>query len=550
MAPSDVRTGTRTAKGGKTLLRRSTFVALILVVALVGACGGSDGDGSAEGPGQTSGTSSPSETCTAEHVGGTVTAGVTGLPTGVDPVAATGSGSTGGIELAQFYDTLMRYDPDSGTYEPRVAESLEANDDDTVWTMTLRPDVTFGNGDPLTADAVKASIERYQELSKGPYKNLALKIKQMEVRDDKTIVFTLTEPWTGFPFTLANGPGMIVNPAIVAQKGEGFAADPTGAGVGAYELVSFAPNEELVYRAKSDYWGGPVCIEELRFRPLAADSGRYEAFQTGEFQAAFLRDPLQISMSMDDDVAGFDTYSNAQTVLLFNGGASESAVNAVELRKAIAQAMNVEALNERAFEGAGNAETSVIGSGSRFADGLEGLPFDTDGASDAVTKAKSQGWDGSLSLTCAQSQQEVALTLEAQLEAVGISIDLNLVPDFSTLINEVGVKKEFDLACWGFNGLDEGLWATLNSSLVSTSPANYGGLKDPGIDAAMDELRVANDEAGTKAALDDLQGAMNDAVPAVPLFHGYNRVIHADDLVGITPTANSLVFFSSAFLKG
>lgn len=419
----------------------------------------------------------------------------------------------------------------------------------TEWTLTLRDGVTFGNGDPLTADAVKASLERYQELSRGPYKNLALKIESMEVQDPQTLVLGLVESWAGFPFTLANGPGMIVNPAVVEEKGEGFALDPTGAGVGAYEFVRYAAGEELVYEAKDDYWGGPVCVEEVTFAPIVADQGRYEAFEAGQFDAAYLRDPMLIQRSMDDGVGGYDTYQNSQNVLLLNGGASESPANDAAVRQAVAHAIDSEQLKERDFQGAGSAQTSIIGPDSRYAAGQEGPAHDVEAATALVEEAKGAGWDGNLEMVCAQSSQDVALTLEAQMEAVGMTIDVTLLPDFTALIDQVGVRKEFDVACWGLNGLDEGLWATLNSSLVSTSPSNYGGLADPAIDAAMDELRVATDDQATESALANLQEALNEAVPTVPLYHGFNRVVHTDELVGTTPTGNSLVFFSTAFLE-
>jgi peptide/nickel transport system substrate-binding protein len=528
-------------------VRAIKFVAPMMAMALAVSCASSSDEG--EGAAPSAPPSEASETCTAERVGGSIRVGTAGLPAGIDPVATTGSASTGGIELIQFYDTLMRYDVASGTYEPRVAESLESDAEDRVWTMTLREGVTFGNGDPLTADAVKASLERYQELSRGPYKNLALKIETMEVRDDRTIAFTLVEPWAGFPFTLANGPGMIVNPAVVAEKGDGFALDPTGAGVGAYEFVSYAANEELVYAAKDDHWAGPVCVEELAFAPIVADQGRYEAFQAGQFDAAYLRDPMLIQQSMDDGVGGFDTYQNSQTVLLFNGGASESPANDVTVRRAVAHAIDADQLKQRVFEGAGAAQTSIIGPGSRYADGQEGPAYDLAEASALVEEAKGNGWDGNLDLVCAQSSEDVALTLQAQLAAAGMTVTIVPQPDFTALVDQVGVKKQFDIACWGLNGLDEGLWATLNSSLVSTSPSNYGGLAAPAVDEAMDELRVATDDAASETALADLQDALNDAVPTVPLFHGYNRVVHTGELVGITQTGNSLVFFNTAFLE-
>lgn len=84
-----------------------------------------------------------------------------GSPVGLDPVGQPSSAGTGGNEVTALFDTLMRYDAGSNTYEPQVAESMEDDGTGLVWTMKLRPDVTFGNGDPLTAEDVVTSIERH-----------------------------------------------------------------------------------------------------------------------------------------------------------------------------------------------------------------------------------------------------------------------------------------------------------------------------------------------------------------------------------------------------
>ena len=75
--------------------------------------------------------------------------------------AFPGNGVVGGTEITALYDTLMRFDTQSRTYEPQVAESLEPDAQNLVWTMKLKQGIKFGNGDPLTADDVKASIERH-----------------------------------------------------------------------------------------------------------------------------------------------------------------------------------------------------------------------------------------------------------------------------------------------------------------------------------------------------------------------------------------------------
>src|SRR5690606_28991690 len=100
--------------------------------------------------------------CTADRVGGTLNIGPWVETGSLDPVSIVG-GTSGGQETAALFDTLMRFDPNTGDNEPWVAESLTPDAQNVVWTLKLRPDVKFGNGDPLTADAVKASIERHKD---------------------------------------------------------------------------------------------------------------------------------------------------------------------------------------------------------------------------------------------------------------------------------------------------------------------------------------------------------------------------------------------------
>src|SRR5690606_10378719 len=81
--------------------------------------------------------------------GGSITMGMFSETAGLDPVVTFGGGATGTTEVGAVYDTLMRYDTDTGEYVPHLAESLESNDDKTSWTLKLRPDVKFTDGTPL-----------------------------------------------------------------------------------------------------------------------------------------------------------------------------------------------------------------------------------------------------------------------------------------------------------------------------------------------------------------------------------------------------------------
>jgi peptide/nickel transport system substrate-binding protein len=493
--------------------------------------------------------------CTEELAGGEATMGVLTQPRSLDPIVAAGAGTTGGIEMAAIYDTLVQYDPESGEYVPRVAESLEPNAEFSEWTLTLRDGITFGNGDPLTAEAVQASITRFQgEANTGPYRALSLTISGMEVVDESTLVFTLGEGWAGFPFLLANSGGMIVNTAVADAAGASFGTVASGAGVGPFEIARFAPGEEIVLEPRTDYWGGPVCLEQLRFVVGPSDAGTYEAFRAGDLQAAFLRDPLTISTTRDDGVTGLSNLQNAGNVLLINNGVRETQPPTadVRLRRAIAAAIDVDAIDERVYGGTGLPTQRLIGETSRYAEGLEDLEgpaHDPDLARELVTEVREEtGWDGSLSLVCPAAREEAALAMQAQLNAVGFDIALEVLPSTTELVDRVIVRADFELSCWGLNYLDSALWPTMNNTMRSDSSSNYGGYQDPNFDAGLVALRTASTLEEQQAAIVTLQEAWNDTVPAVILETLETTIILDEELQGVELTTNSIVLFADAHL--
>lgn len=108
--------------------RNARILSLLLLVGLLaGACGDDGGSASSNGSGATGGTGGASGSAQAATTttltpkqGGVLTFGVYGETPGLDPVVANGSGTTGGHEMSAVYDTLMRWNPTTQQYEPRI----------------------------------------------------------------------------------------------------------------------------------------------------------------------------------------------------------------------------------------------------------------------------------------------------------------------------------------------------------------------------------------------------------------------------------------------
>ena len=359
--------------GKHRLVLRAALAAALFAA----ACGGDDGTPSssgnasattAGGPTSAPATTAPADVCTAERAGGELTMGMFGQIAGLDPLSGTNNGVNGGTERTALYDTLMRYNVQSGTYEPWLARGLESNADATEWTLTLRPNIKFGTGNPLTADAVVASIKRHQsDANRTGSRFLAQQVADVQAKDPTTVVFKLTRPWATFPALLSDSPGQIIDPSVLERLGpQQFALNPQGAGAGPYEIVKFAPGEGIELAAKKDYWGGPVCIQKLRFVAVAGAAATYDAFKTGTVQMAFVREAPVVEQATKDKAVVHRAIQSAGNGFALNNRPGNPTAD-VRVRQAMALALDPKVISDRVYQGTARATSALIDPESRFA---------------------------------------------------------------------------------------------------------------------------------------------------------------------------------------
>jgi peptide/nickel transport system substrate-binding protein len=518
---------------------------LVALALLAGAgCGsGDDGGESAD--------DSPASASCGDTSGGSLTVGLAAADSrGFDPAVITGGGgNTGGYEMTALFDTLMRWNPESAEFEPHLAESLEADDDVTQWTLTLRPDVTFGNGDPLDAAAVIASIERFDgaDVSAASFYDL---IESMEATDDRTVVFTLDGPWGGFPYFLAGPGGMVVNAALVEEIGaDALNADPpAGVGAGPFVLTRYAAGEDIEMAANEDYWGGDVCVDELRIISLADDQTTYETLRLGEADVAFIRDSRVIAQAQEGGMSGVGELSQGEQLMINvrPGTAGED----LRVRQAIAAATDMDLVNDRAREGTANAAATIVPPDSPlFADGMTAPGYDAERAAELVEEAKADGWDGQVDLVCSELYEEESIAIEGLYEGVGMEVDVSILatPD---LIDRIVTERDFDVACWSLNVLPASPWARVDGNLRSDSETNRTAYAEPDMDAALQQLRVASTPEDTQDAIAAVQDVWNETLPGVMYAHSEEWVFWNDDVEGVAVNREGAANLDGVTLAG
>ena len=158
--------------------------------------------------------------------------------------------------------------------------------DGLVYEFTLRKGVRFQNGDPLTAEDVKFSFDRYRGASAGLLK---AKVAAVEIVDPLRVRFRLKQPWPDFMTfygTPATGAAWIVPKKYVEKVGdEGFKKAPVGAGP--TSSSPFKPGVELVLEAYDGYWRKKPAIKTLIFKVVPDDATRLAALKRGEVDVAY-----------------------------------------------------------------------------------------------------------------------------------------------------------------------------------------------------------------------------------------------------------------------
>ena len=188
--------------------------------------------------------------------------------------------------LYALHDALAKPMPASLT-TPSLAEAWTVSKDGLTYEFVLRKGAKFHNGDPVTADDVKFSFDRYKGASARLLKD---KVKEVQVVATNRVRFLLKEAWPDFMAfygTSATGAGWIVPKKYVERVGEdGFKKAPVGAGP--FKFVSFTPGVELVLEAFTDYWRKAPHVKRLVMRSIPDESTRAAAVKTGEVDLAYL----------------------------------------------------------------------------------------------------------------------------------------------------------------------------------------------------------------------------------------------------------------------
>jgi peptide/nickel transport system substrate-binding protein len=318
------------------------------------------------------------------------------------------------------YESLTRTTRD-GEIEPMLASEWEQTDD--ALTLTLAQDVTFHDGTPFDAEAVKTNLEAVRD-TPGPYSGPLQPIESIDVVDEHTVRLNLSESTPSLLNTLSTRAGMMRSPDAIA--GGSIATEPVGTGPWAYDADASSPGTRLVFTLYEDYWGGTdsVGVETIELYALPDDQSAVGALSTGEIDISDV-DPS--AKDRADALTGVEsfTYATIRNNPLFFDRGPGGVFEDVRVRQAFCYALDTDAL---AGLGRGQIPTT-----QHFAEGelgynpdIEGYPHDLDQARELYEEAGSPPVEAEV-LAAPFTQNQLSVYAD-QVSELGMQLNVQVVP--------------------------------------------------------------------------------------------------------------------------
>lgn len=409
--------------------------------------------------------------------------------------------------LEHIYEPLFNMTAE-GELEPLLAESITATSDNT-YVIELKQGISFTDGTPFNADAVKANLDWVLDADNGGAFRFLLVVAgepaAVEVVDEYTVQITTAIPFAPLPAHLSHGALAMVSPAALEQGAEYLASNAIG--TGPYVLANWARAEEVVLQRNEDYWGEAPAIDTVVFRVVQEDGARIIEIEAGTVDVAVRVPPADIPRLQANPDIDLVITPGLRTIYVFLN-VTEPPFDDVRVRQAVNYAVDKEAMVESLFEGA------ALVSQAPFAPPIFGYaaqePYarDLDRARELLAEAGVEpGTEVVMYHPTGRYIQDalVADAIRSQLREAGLEVELRTL-EWPQYVPYVRAPKpdndvQFAMLGWGVPTMDAdyALYALFHSS---EAPPGFNGAfyDNPEVDALLEAGRSTLDLAERQAA--------------------------------------------------
>ena len=494
---------------------------------------------------------------------GTLVVGLVAEPTSMDPGQLNDINSM--RVLANIYDTLVRFAPGTFDLQPGLATSWAISPDGIVYTFKLRKGVTFQDGTPVDAAAIKFVYDRLLDPAH-PYHNTGPfpfatfyygAIKETQVVDPSTVRFVLKQPFSPFLHNLTLNTGRIVSPAAVKKWGKEFAGHPVGPGP--FKFVSWEKNVRIIVDKNPGYWDGGPKLNRLVFRPLVEEQTRVTELLSGGVD--FIVDVPPDNLAQLKNDKRFQVYEQpGPHIWWVTLNTKKKPFNDPRVRQAANYAINKEAICRDVLKGTCTAAAGPIPPAITWAFSQQVKRYTYDPAK-AKALLREAGYPNGFSASFwiptsgsgMQSPKTMAEAIQADLAAVGIKASIQTYEWGAYLGQYSKGLASADMGAMSFM-LDPGDPAPMLSLVIdghASSPNgfNSGYYDNPKVNQLLQQATSTVDQAKRGALYRQVAAVVADDAPWIFIDNAVQTAAAVRRVQGFVLSPTFYLFFNDVSVQ-
>lgn len=337
-----------------------------------------------------------------------------------------------GIHLHNnMYEQLVRYEPLEKKVKPLLAESYTVSEDGLTWTFKIRQGVKFQNGDPLTAEDVKYSIDRTMQIGAGA-SYIWSAVENITVKDSQTVEFKLSYQ-TPLDLVASTGYAAFIYSKKCVNENNEWIEEAKGCGTGPYMLKSAKWGDEVIVEKFADYWGGwaDKHFSTVVFKKVAEPATRRQMIETGEATVAVELPYTDVEILKNNPNVAVSVDPSFQNLIgMFN--TKKPPLDNVKVRQALAYAFPYQEVIDTVIGGYGRQSYGMVPYGLwGWSDKLPQYKTNIDKAKELLAEAGMAEGGFKLLLTYTagnEAEKSAAELYKAELAKLNIELEIRGMP--------------------------------------------------------------------------------------------------------------------------
>ncbi|MBK0399441.1 ABC transporter substrate-binding protein [Limibaculum sp. M0105] len=456
----------------------------------------------------------------------------------------------GRIVYASLCDKLVDITPGLEII-PQLATGWSWSEDGKTLTMQLREGVTFHDGTPFDAEAVKANIDRSQNLPESRRKSEVKSITGVEVTGPHEVQFSLADPDATLLAQFADRAGMMVSPTAAAAAGADFGLNPVCSGP--FKFVERIQQDRIVLEKFADYWNADaISFDRVVFLPIPDTTVRLANLRAGDLDMLERLAATDVASAKGDaSLQVEEAVSLGYQGITVNVANGERANNPLgqdaRVRQALSLAIDRNVINQVVFEGAFAPGNQPFPPTSPWYDTR--FPVPERDVEKAKALLKEAGFDRlEIEVQVANNPVQMQLMQVVQAMAAEAGFDIKLTAkEFATLLKDQ-TAGDYQASQVGWSGrVDPD--GNIHQFQTCNGGINDSKYCDPEVDRLLNAARVSNDTAERKASYDAARAILAEAMPIIYLYHQTWIWALSDKLDGFVPYPDGMIRLEGVSFK-